>query len=399
MVDFSNTAIAFRTQSNRELARSCWLFRLMGYRWLVWLGTRLLAACLRLRLPIEWLVKPTLFRQFCGGETIDSCQATIARLAKSHIGTILDYSVEGKGSEAEWEATCQEIEKTIELAYQNPDIPFCVFKVTGVARPALLEKIQSGSVLSGEEAQEWDRAKQRVERLGDLAALRRVRLLVDAEETWIQNPIDDLTESMMRKHNRDAIWIYNTIQMYRVDRLAYLSRLLERSEREGFRVGVKPVRGAYMEKERARASALGLPSPIYPDKKGTDQAFDLAIETCLSHLDRVAICAGTHNEASIQKLLEQMQQMRIENDDPRIYFAQLLGMSDHLSYNLADAGYRVAKYVPYGPVRDVLPYLFRRAEENTSIAGQRSRELELLRMEKARRGLRVRGQTPRQIPL
>lgn len=385
MVNFENTAVAFRAKSDSELNRCYWLFRLMGLESLAAWGMKALLWALKLRLPVEWLVKRTLFAQFCGGETIAECRATIEALAKFRIGTILDYSVEGNHSEAAFDATTAELRRSVELARGNPDVPFCVFKITALARFALLEKLGAGLPLTPEETAEWRRVEERVESLAALAHRSRVRLLIDAEESWIQAPIDALTLALMARYNRETPLIYDTVQMYLADRLSFLERAVARAESEGFYFGVKLVRGAYLEKERDRAQALGYRNPLCPDKAATDRHFDAALGFLAERFPRIALCAGTHNEASTQRLTRLMQQHGLANDDTRVFFAQLYGMGDHLSYNLADAGYHVAKYVPYGPVRSVIPYLIRRAEENSSIEGQSSRELAMLERERARR--------------
>jgi proline dehydrogenase len=392
MTDFNDTAIAFRAKSDSELRRSYRLFRMMESPWLVRLGTRAISVALKTHLPVETAIRRTLFRQFCGGETIAECSRTIGELARFRVGTILDYSVEGSGSETELDATCREICGTIELAHHNPNVPFCVFKMTGIARFELLEKSAAGMALSTAEQAEWKRARGRVESICALAHRHGVRVFIDAEETWIQGAIDALATEMMERFNRERALIYNTLQMYRRDRLAYLHDSFGAAQAKGYFLGIKLVRGAYLEKERDRAAARKTESTLFSEKVATDLSFDSALDYCVPRLERIALCAGTHNESSCRRLIDLMHRHAVAKQDPRVYFAQLLGMSDHLSYNLADAGYGVAKYVPYGPVRSVLPYLFRRAEENTSIRGQSGRELSLLTQELVRRRrLRANG--------
>jgi proline dehydrogenase len=332
---------------------------------------------LKLHLPIEPLVRQTVFWQFCGGENIEACRPTIARLHHDGVGTILDYSVEGSSEETSLDATCRELLRTIEEAYGNPAIPFTVFKVSGIIRFGLLEKPDGSD--------EWKRGVARFHKLGAAAEKAGVRLLVDAEETWIQDTIDSLAEELMAKINTRIAIAFNTVQMYRHDRLAYLDRAIAHAKKGGYQLGLKIVRGAYLEKERERAQSNGYPSPLYADKNATDEAYNEALRVCIGALNGLALCAGTHNDRSTLLLAELMERNGISKSDSRVWFAQLLGMSDHLSYNLAAAGYNVAKYVPYGPVREMIPYLTRRARENTSIKGQTSRELRLITQEIKRR--------------
>lgn len=383
--DFGNTAIAFASRSNGELRRAEQLFSLFSYPWLIKYGPVWAEKALKLGLPIKFLIKNTIFAQFCGGEDIAECQGTIQSLARYGIGTILDYSAEGLKNEQGFDETEAEIARTIAKAAGNPDIPFSVFKTTGIARFELLEKISGAAELTPDEQSEWRRAKKRFMHLCQLAAENHVRLFIDAEETWIQPAIDALATEAMQQWNRQECLIYNTLQMYRNDRLDYLVKDIAAAREGKYKVGYKIVRGAYMEKERMRAAAMSYPSPINPDKEATDKAYDDCVELCIKNIDLVSICAGTHNEQSTARLMALMAAQGIDNRDKRVYFSQLLGMSDHISYNLAAVGYNVAKYVPYGPVAKVLPYLTRRAEENSSIRGQAGRELGLIRQEMSRR--------------
>lgn len=386
MLSFDNTEIAFESKSNKELKRAHFLFSVIGKPSLVKLGKSATNTALKLRLPIKGIIKNTIFKQFCGGETINDCDQTIADLHKFKVGTILDYSVEGKTDEKDFEETTQEIIRTIEKAHNNPAIPFAVFKVTGISRFALLEKINDiNSELTSDEKMELQRLLERVDRICKRGFDLNVPVFIDAEETWIQDAIDRLAVSMMAKYNQTSGLIYNTIQMYRHDRLAYLTKSIEQAKIGGYYYGIKLVRGAYMEKERERALKMGYTSPIQPNKTATDQDYNKALDVILENIDVLTLCAGTHNEDSSQLLADKISKAGIKQNDSRIYFAQLLGMSDHISFNLANAGYQVAKYVPYGPINEVMPYLFRRAEENTSVAGQTSRELGLLQKEKKRR--------------
>lgn len=316
---------------------------------------------------------------------MDDCNATMQQLYDYGIGSILDYSVEGKEAEDEFEHTTEEIILTIYKAKGNPQIPFCVFKTTGLARFDLLAKVNQREALTIEEQQEFDRVKKRIERICQTAYDNNVRIFIDAEESWIQDTIDGLCREMMLKYNHKQAIVYNTIQLYRHDRLDFLKHSYEDALKHNYYLGLKLVRGAYMEKERERAEKMGYPSPIQPDKAASDRDYDEALKFCVKHIDRISICAGTHNENSSMLLVQLMNEHHIAPNDSRIYFSQLYGMSDHISYNLSNAGYNVAKYLPYGPVKSVLPYLFRRAAENTSVKGQAGRELTLLQREVARR--------------
>jgi proline dehydrogenase len=383
--DLSDTRIAFAHKSDRALWKAYWLFRIIGDPAVTSVGAGLTRAALALHLPIRGVVKATIFEQFCGGETIEESLHTAKALAKSGIGTILDHSVEGADDEGSLDHTVEEVLRTIAVAKGRPEIPFCVFKPTGIARVAILEKVSAKTPLNGDEQAEWQRARARMERICEAAAKASVPTLVDAEESWIQDAIDVLVAEMMERYNRHHALIYNTVQLYRHDRLAFLKRCTEEARAKGHHLGVKLVRGAYMEKERERAAEKGYTDPIQPDKAASDRDYDAALRWCVDHIDRVSIVAGTHNEQSSLLLARLMNERGIAHNDPRICFSQLLGMSDNISYNLAKAGYRVAKYVPYGPVREVMPYLIRRANENTSARGQSGRELSLIMQERRRR--------------
>lgn len=385
---FDNTEIAFGGKSNKELNRAYWLFRLIGNPSLVKLGKWMTHAAISLRIPIGWVIKGNIFKQFCGGESIADCKHATDGLAKFNIGTILDYSVEGKDDERDFENTKAETILTIEAAANNSSIPFCVFKVTGIARFELLEKVNAQQSLNEQEQLEWQRVKDRVDVICRHASLKNVPIFIDAEDSWIQDAIDGLADTMMAKYNASRAIVYNTIQLYRHDRLAFLRESYEKAKSNNYFLGVKLVRGAYMEKERERALLMGYPDPIQPNKEVCDRDFNEAISFCLQRIDRIAVCAGTHNEQSCLRLASAMDATGIARNDKRVYFAQLFGMSDHLSYNLANAGYNVAKYLPYGPIREVIPYLIRRAQENTSVKGQTGRELSLIQKEMKRRKIK-----------
>jgi len=385
-LDFSNTEIAFKGKSSLRLTKAYLLFKIVSSKTLVAVGSAVTKTALKLHLPINYFIKKTIFEQFCGGEYIDECDATIKELAKFNIGTILDYSVEGKEGDADLDRTAEEIIKTIEKAQQNPSIPFSVFKPTGVSQFSILEKANNGiEKLTPTEKQQYERVLARIDRICKKAYDLKVPLYIDAEDSWIQDTIDRIVEQMMQKYNQEEVIVYNTLQMYRWDRLDYLKKSHQHALDNNYKIGVKLVRGAYMEKERARALEKGYTSPIQKDKEATDRDYDLAVQYCIEHINDFALCAGTHNEKSCLNLARLIEKHQLDKKDKRIYFAQLLGMSDHISYNLANEGYNVTKYVPYGPIREVLPYLIRRAEENTSVSGQTGRELSLIIKEKKRR--------------
>lgn len=385
MIAFDNTRVAFHDKSNSELKKAYWLFRMIGNPLLVKVGAGLTRFALAARLPVSWALKPTVFNHFCGGETIDSCDPTIERLGRSNIKTILDYSAEGKEQDEDFDYTSDQILATMDKALNNPNIPYAVFKPTGVARLGLLEKVQAGVSLNEDEKKEWERVRGRFLKICKRSHAMGIPVMVDAEETWIQTIIDELVEEMIFRFNHEKPLVYNTLQMYRHDRLDYLKDLNRRAREKGVFTAVKLVRGAYMEKERERAAEKGYPSPIYPDKLGTDKGYNDAVAYCVENVKDVAVCIGTHNEMSCQLGTEKMISLDVPRNHPHISYSQLLGMSDHISYNLAAEGFNVTKYVPYGPVKTVVPYLIRRAEENTSVAGQTSRELLLLSTELKRR--------------
>jgi len=383
---FENTEIAFSSRTNNELRRAYLLFSVLGKPLLMDIGKRLTLFSLKAGLPIEGMIKKTIFRQFCGGETIAECAETTQILDRFHIGTILDYSAEGKNSEADFERTTNEVLKTIEVSHQNPHIPFCVFKMTGLCKNIILEKASAGTNnLNDEEKSEYAQLEARVESICKRADDTKTPVFIDAEDSWYQDAIDRIAMKMIRRFNKKEAIVYNTLQMYRHDRLEHMTKAIKEAKEEGFIYAVKLVRGAYMEKERERAKEMGYPSPIQLDKESTDRDFDKALLLGLDNLDHCAFSAGTHNEKSSLMLANEMDRRNLNRDNERIYFAQLFGMSDHISFNLSNAGYNVAKYVPYGPVREVMPYLIRRAEENTSVAGQTSRELSLIKKEIRRR--------------
>ncbi len=389
MKSFDNTLVAFNDRSNSELRKALMLFRIIANPFLVRAGASLTRFGIALGLPLDWALKPTVFSHFCGGETIDACNDTISRLARSNIKTILDYSAEGKENDTDLDNTRDQILATLEKARGNTAIPFAVFKPTGIARFALLEKVQAGLVLTNSELHEFERVKGRFLSICQRSYELGIPVMIDAEESWIQQIVDELAEEMMFRFNQEKPMVFTTLQMYRHDRLKYLLDLVRRARQKGIFTAVKLVRGAYMEKERERAAQKAYPSPIYHDKPSTDQGFDKGVEFCLENINDVAVCIGTHNELSCLMGAEKMTRLGISRNHGHIWFSQLLGMGDHISYNMAAEGFNVTKYVPYGPVKTVVPYLIRRAQENTSVAGQTSRELFLLRTELQRRKQQV----------
>jgi len=384
MIDFNNLKNAFSDKSDADLNRAYLLFKSMSNPVLSKVLTSLSQFALKLHLPIKPIIKATVYKQFCGGETIEESQATIDKLWESKIGTILDFSAEGKESVHDFNRALEQTLASIEKAAISDSIPFSVFKPTGLCKFSILEKINNNTPLSSTEEIEKKEYEARVNSICKLAHDKNVAVFIDAEESWIQDAIDSIAEQMMMKYNTKKALIYNTIQLYRNDRITYLNSLLERSENKFF-VGLKLVRGAYHEQEIARAKTKNYPCPVHTLKANTDTDYKTALKTCIKNIDRVSVCAGTHNENSAQLLADLMEEHGLNKNDDRIYFSQLLGMSDHISYNLSVANYNVSKYVPYGPVKDVMPYLIRRAEENTSIAGQMGRELGNIIAEKKRR--------------
>jgi proline dehydrogenase len=386
MISFDNTEIAFKGKSSKDLKKARWLFKMVSSPRMVKFGKWATNVALTMRLPINGIIKKTIFHQFCGGVSIQDSLKASNDLASRNVKTILDYSIEGKTSEEDFDKTVAEIIGTIHEAKKNENIPFAVFKVTGICLFEILEKANdSDEGLSEKDQVRYDKLKERLDQICNEAFTNDVPLFIDAEETWIQNTIDRLVLEMSRKYNGKRAIIYNTVQLYRHDRLAFMEKEIELARREGWYIGLKLVRGAYMEKERERAQEFGYSSPIQPNKEACDKDFNAALELSVKSLDVLSFCSGTHNEESSLRLATLLEENNISKDDPRVYFAQLLGMSDHISFNLANNGFQVAKYVPYGPIKEVLPYLIRRAEENTSVAGQTGRELSLIVKEIQRR--------------
>lgn len=382
---FDNTQVAFSLKSDTELDRAYFLFKMIDSEPLVRIGTAVTNFAIKAHLPVEGLIRATVFDHFCGGVNENDCLTVVDKMFTKGVSSVLDYSVEGKEEEAQFDAALEMTLRTVEFAKERLAIPFAVFKPTGLGRFELYEKLGEKQTLTPAEQAEWDRVVARFDRICSEAHKKDVALLIDGEESWMQDAADDLVTDMMRKYNKEKAIVFNTLQMYRWDRLDYLKGLHEVAKNEGFYIGMKLVRGAYMEKENKRAEEKGYPTPICASKQATDDNYDAAVLYMIEHLDMMAIFAGTHNELSSYKLMELMAQKGIAKNDHRIWFGQLYGMSDNISYNLAENGYNVAKYLPFGPVKDVMPYLIRRAEENTSVAGQTSRELSMIKAERNRR--------------
>ena len=389
---FNDTATAFRLKSELELKRAVLLFSVMGKPFMIKPGIALTKFALKAKLPVQPLIKNTIFDQFCGGTSIDDCKPIIREMDNVNLSSILDYSVEGKVSEDEFDSAFKVKKELIAFAREESEVPFAIFKPTALGRFEIWNKVSSRLSLSREETEEWERVKERVEGLCKEAKEFNVRLYADAEESWMQDAADDLMEEMMRKYNEEEALIFNTFQCYRWDRLDYLKELHQTAKKDNFKIGAKIVRGAYMEKENKRARKYGQKSPICISKEASDVNFNSVMAYCLDHLEDISVFIGTHNEMSNYLALQIMEDRGISKNDPRVWFSQLYGMSDQISYNLASLGYNTAKLVPFGPVTDVVPYLLRRAEENSSVKGQTSRELNLLNGELNRRKEEVQSE-------
>ncbi|MGY6741262.1 MAG: proline dehydrogenase family protein [Cecembia sp.] len=382
---FDDLKVAYASRSDYELKKMYWLFRILNNNTIVHWGANLTDWAIQLGLPIKWLMKKTMFGHFCGGETITDCEKNVKNLAQFQVKSILDYSVEGKGTETSYNETLEEILKTIQISGVDANIPFAAIKITGLGDYNILTKIQDGKILDKEEQVAFEKIKERLDKLCKAAYTHGTKILIDAEDSWYQDTLDELVYEAMEKYNREKCVVFNTFQMYRHDMLARLKDAYQEAQEKGYYLGAKLVRGAYMEKERERANKLNYESPIQPDKISTDRDYDLALKFCVSHIDHLELFSGSHNENSNHYLSQLIELHGLNKNDERIYFAQLFGMSDNISFNLAKNGFNVVKYIPYGPVEKVIPYLIRRAEENTSVAGQSSRELQLIQKEIKRR--------------
>jgi len=385
VIDFNNSEIAFRNKSNAELRQAHLLFKVMNNAGLVKIGKHLVNIAFAVHFPVKGILRNTIYQHFVGGTSIADCSKTIQKLAARNVGTILDFAVEGEERDELFDATCAEVIRTIEFARNNRHVPFSAFKITGVGRFDLLAKVSEKVQLSEEESKEYRKVYDRVESIFKRGYELGVPVLIDAEHTWIQPVLDDLVLEMMERYNKDAAIVQNTYQMYRHDAINRLKEHHRIALDKGVKFGLKIVRGAYMEIERARAAEMGYLSPIQPDKIATDHDFNEVIRYFMDHIDTIHFMVATHNEVSSQLLAHLIDERGLPHDHPHIYFSQLYGMSDHITFNLAEKGYNVVKYVPYGEVKTMMPYLFRRAEENTSVKGQSSRELKLIEKEIRRR--------------
>lgn len=391
-LSFDNTENAFAYKSTKELKEAKFIFRTMGYQPLIDLGVRLTPLAIKLHLPIRGLVRKTIFKQFVGGETLNQTASVASMLSQYGVKVILDYGVEGKEGEASFDQATEKFIRVIEYAATQPNIPFVSLKITGLARFGLLQKLneaprlRSGIHDNEAEDEEWENVRERMYRICQVAEEKNVGVLIDAEESWIQDPIDRITMEMMEEFNQEKAIVFNTIQLYRHDRLHFLNLSYRIAQQKGFILGVKLVRGAYMEKERSRASSRGIASPIQENKEATDNDFDAAVEFCLDRIENISCVVASHNEQSNRQAVKLMEEKSITHDHPHMHFSQLFGMSDNITFNLAKAGFSVSKYLPFGPLKDVVPYLMRRAEENSSVSGQTGREFQLIKKELARRG-------------
>ena len=384
---FNNTEVAFALKSDSQLERAYFLFRMIKSEPLVRIGTAATKFALKSHLPVEGLIRATVFDHFCGGVTEEDCMSTIDMMYTKNVHSVLDYSVEGKEEEEQFDKAKKKTLKIINFVEEKDAIPFSVFKPTGFGRLAIYQKKTENKKLTPSEQEEWDRIVERYEAVAKASFDKNIPLLIDAEESWMQTAADDLIESLMEKYNKEKVIVFGTLQLYRHDRLEYLKGLHERAKQKGFKIGMKLVRGAYMEKERERAIDKGYADPICKDKASTDKNYNVVLNYMFDNLDDMAIFNGTHNEDSSYLMMDLIDRSKYSKTDSRLWFGQLYGMSDNISYNIAKEGYNVAKYLPFGPVKDVMPYLIRRAEENTSVAGQTNRELELIGAERKRRKL------------
>lgn len=382
---FDNTETAFRLKSDSELERAYFLFKMISNEPLVKIGTAVTKFALNLNLPVEGLIRATVFDHFCGGISETDCMSTVDKLSDVGVSSVLDYSVEGKEEDAQFDATANKVIELTNFAENKKAMPFSVFKPTGFGRFKILQKVTENEPLTDEEKLLWEKLEARYDRVSKTAHDSGISILIDGEESWMQDAADELCERMMEKYNKERAIVYNTLQCYRWDRLDYLKKLHQKAKLKGFKLGFKIVRGAYMEKENERAAEKGYKTPICESKKATDDNFNEVMTYIMDNLDDIELFIGTHNELSNYKAMVMMEEKGISKSDERIWFGQLFGMSDHITFNLGEEGYNVAKYIPFGPVKDVMPYLIRRAEENTSVAGQTSRELTLLKKERKRR--------------
>lgn len=384
---FDNTETAFRLKSDSELERAYFLFKMISKEPLVKIGTAVTKFALNINLPVEGLIRSTVFDHFCGGVSETDCMGTVDKLSDVGVSSVLDFSVEGKEEEKYFDSAAHKVIELTQFAKNKKSMPFSVFKPTGFGRFKLLQKVTEKQDLTDSESLEWQKLEARYDEVSKVAHDCNIRLLIDGEESWMQDAADTLCEKMMEKYNKEKAIVFNTLQCYRWDRLDYLKKMHSSAKEKGYKLGFKIVRGAYMEKENERAAEKGYKTPICESKKATDDNFNEIMKYIMNNLSDIDLFVGTHNELSNYLAMEMMEEKDISKSNNHIWFGQLFGMSDHITFNLGAEGYNVTKYIPFGPVKDVMPYLIRRAEENTSVAGQTSRELTLLKKEKKRRKL------------
>lgn len=384
-IDFNNTEVAFAWKTDNEINKAVLLFKLIGSNSLVKIGNFMTNTALSIKFPINWAIKPTIYSHFVGSETLENCDPLVEKFSKYNVKAVLDYSVEGGDTEEKINKALEETLRTITNAAKNPNIPFAVFKPTAFGYPEILKKAGRGEQLTEQEQKEAEKFKERVFTLCNKAFENEIPIMIDAEDVAFQNFVDTVVYEMMLKFNKEKAIVYNTLQMYRKDRLDFLKKLYQKAQNDNIKVGVKFVRGAYMEKERELAKEMGYEDPIQPNKEATDNSFNEALKFSIEHIDVISIFNATHNEKSVQYFIQLMAENNLDKNDSRCFISQLYGMSDNITFNLGKEGYNAAKYTPYGPIKHVLPYLLRRTEENTSVAGQTPRELQLLKAEKIRR--------------
>ena len=390
-LSFDNTQNAFAYKSTSDLKKAKFLISAIQSPIMVALATKMTPVLMKYGLPINGILRSTVFHQFVGGETLEESARTSKLLGSYGVQVILDYGVEAKEGESNFDDVTEHIIEAIDFAATQNNIPFVSVKLTGIASMVLLEhlneapRLRSGIHDSESENAEWQRVRERMYAICDVAQEKGVGILLDAEETWIQDPIDRLAVELMSVYNKETVVVYNTYQLYRKDRLHFLQLSHSIAKEKGFMLGAKLVRGAYMEKERERAQKNGYASPIHENKDATDKDFDAAAKYCIDNRATISLLLASHNEASNLKIATEMEQLGLDNNYNRVHFSQLYGMGDYITFNMSTKGYNVSKYLPFGPIGEVIPYLMRRAEENSSVNGQTNKELVMIKQELTRR--------------